>query len=174
MEEIKALIRNIPDFPKPGIQFKDVTTLFQDAKGLKRCFDLLADHYKDFKIDKIIGIESRGFILGAPLADRLNCGFVVIRKKGKLPWKTISVSYELEYGTDNLEIHEDAIQEGERVLIVDDLLATGGTLEAGIKLVEQLKGDIVGLTCVVELLGLNGRDKLKKYPLFSLVSYDEA
>jgi adenine phosphoribosyltransferase len=174
MEELKKIIRNIPDFPKPGIQFKDVTTLFQDRWGLKRCLDLLEEHYKYQPIDKIAGIESRGFIVGAALADRLNCGFVLIRKKGKLPWDTVSETYELEYGTDELEIHVDAISQGERILIMDDLLATGGTLVAAANLVEKVKGEIVGLGCIIELLGLNGRSKLGAYPFHSLVEYDEA
>jgi adenine phosphoribosyltransferase len=141
---------------------------------MKQCLDLLEKEYRYTPIDKIAGIESRGFILGAALADRLDCGFVAIRKKGKLPWKTVSQSYQLEYGTDDLEIHVDAVEKGERILIVDDLLATGGTLEASAKLVEKLNGHIVGLACVIELLGLNGREKLGNYPLFSLVVYDEA
>jgi adenine phosphoribosyltransferase len=172
MEELKSMIREIPDFPKPGILFYDVTTLFENPKGLKKSLDLLEEFYRDQSIDKVAGIESRGFILGGALADRLGCGFVVIRKKGKLPWKTVSESYELEYGTDDLEVHVDAIKENERVLIVDDLLATGGTLEASAKLVTRLKGEIVGMTCVIELLGLNGRDRLKDYPLHTLLAYE--
>ncbi|MDH5560853.1 MAG: adenine phosphoribosyltransferase [Deltaproteobacteria bacterium] len=174
MEELKDYIRNIPDFPKPGIQFKDVTTLFQDQTGFKKCLDYLQAQFKDQKIDKIAGIESRGFVLGAALADRLGCGLVLIRKKGKLPGETISVTYELEYGTDELEVHQDALKSGERVLIVDDLLATGGTLLAAAQLVEKLGGNIVGLSVVIELLGLNGRKKLKDYPVFKLIEYDEA
>ena len=174
MEELKKIIRNIPDFPKPGIQFKDVTTLFQDRWGLKRCLDLLDEQYKYEPIDKIAGIESRGFIVGAALADRLDCGFVLIRKKGKLPWDTVSETYELEYGTDELEIHVDAVAEGEKILVVDDLLATGGTLAAAANLIKKVKGEVVGLACVIELLGLNGRSKLGSYPFFSLVTYDEA
>ncbi|MCP4296837.1 MAG: adenine phosphoribosyltransferase [Proteobacteria bacterium] len=173
MEQIKALIRNIPDFPKPGIQFKDVTTLFQDRWGFKKCLDMIEDHFRYQPIDKIAGIDSRGFILGAALADRLSCGFVTIRKKGKLPWKTISESYQLEYGTDNLELHVDAVSKGERVLIVDDLLATGGTLGAAIRLIERVEGEIVGISCVIELTGLNGAQKLGGYPLHSLIQYDE-
>ncbi len=174
MEDLKKLIRNIPDFPKPGIQFYDITTLFQDSWGLKRCLDILEEQYKNKSIDKIAGIESRGFIVGAALADRLNCGFVLIRKKGKLPGETVSESYELEYGTDELEIHVDAIEENERVLILDDLLATGGTFEAATNLVKKVNGSIVGLGCVIELKGLNGRSKLGDYPFFSMISYDEA
>ncbi|MCG8338952.1 MAG: adenine phosphoribosyltransferase [Proteobacteria bacterium] len=174
MEDLKKLIRNIPDFPKPGIQFKDITTLFQDSLGLKRCLDILEEQYKGKSIAKIAGIESRGFIIGAALADRLNCGFVLIRKKGKLPGETVSESYELEYGTDELEIHVDAIAENENILILDDLLATGGTFEAATNLVKKVNGNIVGLGCIIELTGLNGRSKLGGYPFFSMVSYDEA
>ncbi|MBU2512878.1 adenine phosphoribosyltransferase [bacterium] len=174
MEELKKFIRNIPDFPKPGIQFKDITTLFQNRWGLQRCFDILEEQYRYQQIDKIAGIEARGFIMGAALADRLNCGFVLIRKKGKLPGKTISESYELEYGTDELEIHVDAINPGEKVLIVDDLLATGGTLKAAADLIKKVGGEIIGLSCIIELLGLNGREKLGQLPFHSLVTYDEA
>lgn len=174
MEELKKLIRNIPDFPKPGIQFKDITTLFQSRWGLKQCLDLLEEHYRYQPIDKIAGIEARGFVVGAALADRLKCGFVLIRKKGKLPWKTVSESYALEYGTDKLEIHLDAINEGENVLIMDDLLATGGTFLAAANLVKKVKGNVIGLGCIIELTGLNGRKKLAPYPFHSLVSYDEA
>ena len=166
------MIREIPDFPKPGILFYDITTLFENPQGLKRSLDLFEAYYRDHKIDKVAGVESRGFILGAALADRLGCGFVLIRKKGKLPWKTISQTYELEYGTDDLEIHVDAIKENEKILIVDDLLATGGTLDASAKLVKQLKGEIVGMTCIIELIGLKGRDKLSEYPLHTLLSYE--
>ncbi len=172
MDALKKMIREIPDFPKPGILFYDITTLFENRWGLKQCLDILEQKYQYEQIDKIVGIESRGFILGAALADRLNCGFSVIRKKGKLPWKVISESYELEYGTDNLEMHIDAIKPGERVLIVDDLLATGGTLEASAKLVKKLEGEIVGLTCIVELLGLNGRKKLSEYNVHTVLSYE--
>ena len=174
MEDLKKLIRNIPDFPKPGIQFKDITTLFQDSWGLKRCLDILEEQYQGKSIDKIAGIESRGFVIGAALADRMNCGFVLIRKKGKLPGDTVSESYELEYGTDELEIHVDAIAENENILILDDLLATGGTFEAAANLVKKVNGNIVGLGCIIELTGLNGRSKLGTYPFFSMVSYDEA
>ncbi len=172
MEQLKSMIREIPDFPKPGILFYDITTLFENPQGLKRSLDLFEAYYRDHKIDKVAGVESRGFILGAALADRLGCGFVLIRKKGKLPWKTISQTYELEYGTDDLEIHVDAIKENEKILIVDDLLATGGTLDASAKLVKQLKGEIVGMTCIIELIGLKGRDKLSEYPLHTLLSYE--
>lgn len=174
MDELKDYIRNIPDFPKPGIQFKDVTTLFANRWGLKMCLDQLEAYYKYKEIDIIAGVESRGFVLGAALADRLNSGFLLIRKKGKLPGKVVSESYELEYGSDSLELHVDAIQKKEKVLIVDDLLATGGTLEAAAKLVEKLSGTVEGMACVIELAGLKGRERLKKYKFHSLVSYDEA
>ena len=173
MEQIKSLIRNIPDFPKPGIQFKDVTTLFQDRWGFQKCMDLIEEYFRYQPIDKVAGIDSRGFILGAALADRLNCGLVTVRKKGKLPGDTISESYSLEYGSDSLEIHTDAICKGERVLLVDDLLATGGTMEAAIRLVERVEGKIVGIACIIELTGLQGAEKLGDYPLYSLVQYDE-
>ena len=172
MEKLKSFIRNVPDFPHEGIQFKDVSTLFQSQEGFSMALDGLVEIYKDQKIDKIAGVESRGFILGAALADRLKVGFLMIRKKGKLPWKAVSQSYDLEYGTDELELHIDAVQEGEKVLVVDDLLATGGTLEAAGKLVEQLKGEVMGMTCVVELTGLPGREKLKDYDVTSLITYN--
>ena len=172
MEHLKSLIREVPDFPKPGILFYDITTLFADRWGLQQTLDILEKRYRYTPIDKIAGIESRGFILGTALADRLNCGFVAMRKKGKLPWKTVSQTYALEYGTDDLEVHIDAIEKGERVLIADDLLATGGTMEASAKLVEKLKGKVVGIVCIVELLGLKGRDKLRKYPFYSLLAYE--
>jgi len=174
MEELKKYIRNIPDFPKPGIQFKDVTTLFEDKVGFKLAIDELVKRFQDEKIDKIAGIEARGFILGAVLADRLGLGFSLVRKKGKLPGKTISQSYDLEYGTDELEVHVDAFGEGERILLVDDLLATGGTLEAAAKLVLACKAEVIAMVCIIELTGLPGRDRLKNYPLISLITYDEA
>ena len=173
MEELKGFIRNIPDFPKPGIQFKDVTTLFQDPKGLKMSLDALVDYYKDYDIDMIAGVESRGFILGAALADRMGKGFVTVRKKGKLPWKTVSQSYELEYGTDELEVHIDACEKGQKILVVDDLLATGGTLEAACLLLEKIGAEVMGTTCIIELVGLNGVDKLKKWPFHALIDFEE-
>ncbi|MEJ2077391.1 MAG: adenine phosphoribosyltransferase, partial [Acidobacteriota bacterium] len=145
MEELKQIIREVPDFPKPGILFYDVTTLFKDPEGLRRVVDLLTGRYQDRGIRKIIGIESRGFILGPILAYNLGAGFVPVRKKGKLPAKTLSVSYELEYGVDTLEIHEDAVEPGEKVLVVDDLIATGGTAAATVEMVQKLGGDLVGL-----------------------------
>lgn len=172
MEHLRQLIREVPDFPKPGINFYDITTLLKDPKGLEGTVDALAEAYKDEKIDTVIGVESRGFIFGAPLAYKLGAGFVPVRKPRKLPAETISVSYELEYGTDTLEIHKDAIGAGHRILIVDDLLATGGTARAVVDLVEKLGGEIVGLMFVIELTFLNGRQKFEGYDVRSLISYD--
>ena len=168
---LEKSIRSIPDFPKPGILFRDVTTLIQDKSAFKKSIDLLAAKYKGKKIDKVVGVEARGFIFGAALAYKIKAGFVPVRKKGKLPCKTICASYELEYGTDTLEIHKDAISKEEKVLIIDDLLATGGTVKAVIELIEQLQGKIAGIGFVIELVDLHGRDKLKGYPLYSLVKF---
>jgi len=167
----KDCIRNIPDFPKPGILFRDITTLLKDNRAFKHALDALANKYKNKKIDKIVAVEARGFILGGAVAYRLGAGFVPVRKKGKLPWKTNSATYELEYGVDTLEIHHDAISAGERVLIVDDLLATGGTVKAVTDLVKQLQGKIVGIAFLIELTDLKGKDKLKGYPVYSLIKY---
>jgi len=169
--EIKDCIRNIPDFPKPGILFRDITTLLKDNQAFKYALDALVDKHKDKKIDKVVAVEARGFILGGAVAYRLGVGFVPVRKKGKLPWKTKSVTYELEYGTDTLEMHHDAINPGERVLIVDDLLATGGTVKAVADLVKQLQGKIAGIAFLIELTDLKGKDKLKGYPVYSLIKY---
>jgi adenine phosphoribosyltransferase len=172
MEELKQIIREVPDFPKPGILFYDVTTLFKDPEGLRRVVDLLTERYQDRGIRKIIGIESRGFILGPILAYNLGAGFVPVRKKGKLPAKTLSVSYELEYGVDTLEIHEDAVEPGEKVLVVDDLIATGGTAAATVEMVQKLGGDLVGLAFLIELTFLNGRAKIPSgVEVFSLLQY---
>ena len=172
MEELKKIIREIPDFPKPGILFYDVTTLFKDPGGFRQVVDLLTDRYRDQGIRKILGIESRGFILGPVLAYNLGAGFVPVRKKGKLPAKTLSVSYQLEYGTDTLEIHEDAVEPGEKVLVVDDLIATGGTAAATVEMVRKLEGDLVGLAFLVELTFLHGRDKIPSgVEVFSLLQY---
>ena len=168
---LEKSIRSIPDFPKPGILFRDVTTLIQNKSAFKKSIDLLAKKYKGKKIDKIVGVEARGFIFGAALAHKIGAGFVPVRKKGKLPFKTISTTYELEYGTDTLEIHKDAIRSGEKILIIDDLLATGGTVKAVVDLVKQLQGEIVGIGLVIELVDLHGRDKLKDYPLYSLIKF---
>jgi len=169
--DLKAQIRNIPDFPKPGILFRDITTLLKDKKAFKLAVDTLAKKYKNKKIDLVVAVEARGFILGGAIAHKLGAGFVPVRKKGKLPAKANAVTYDLEYGSDTLEIHHDAISRENRVLIVDDLLATGGTVKAVTDLVKQLEGKIVGITFLIELLDLKGRDKLKDYPLFSLIKY---
>ena len=171
-EELLAKIRSIPDFPKKGIVFRDITTLLKDADGFASAVDTLYEHYKNSGVQKVVGIESRGFILGAALAYRLGVGFVLIRKPGKLPAATLKQDYALEYGTDAVEIHKDAIAPGERILLHDDLLATGGTMTAACKLVEQLGGKILGLAFLIELSFLNGRKNLGKYDIFSLVSYD--
>ena len=170
--DLKSLIRSIPDFPKKGIMFRDITTLLKDEKGLEKSLDELCNLAKDKKITKVVGIESRGFILGAALAIKLGAGFVPIRKPGKLPAPTISESYFLEYGTDSIEIHQDAIQPGDRVLLHDDLLATGGTMEAASKLVEKLGAEVVQISFLIELTFLNGRQKLGKYDIHSLIEYD--
>lgn len=172
MEHLKELIREVPDFPKPGINFYDITTLLQDADGLKQTVDGMIDKFRGEKIDTVIGIESRGFIFAVPLAYSLGAGFVPVRKPNKLPHVKVSASYDLEYGQDTLEMHSDAVGEGHRVLIVDDLLATGGTAQAVTRLVEQVGGSIVGLGFLVELTFLNGRDKLKDYDVHSFLKYD--
>ena len=171
VDSIADRIRDVPDFPKKGILFKDITPVLSDIDTLRASIKEMAAPFMDLEIDVVVGIESRGFIFGAPIADVLNCSFVPVRKPGKLPWKTESVSYELEYGTDALEIHEDAITEGQNVLIVDDLLATGGTAEATCKLVSKLGGNIKGLSLLIELEGLNGRKRLNQYNVHSLVQY---
>lgn len=168
---LKAHIRNIPDFPKPGILFRDITTLLKDKKAFKIAVNALSNKYKNKKIDKVVAVEARGFILGGAVAEKLGAGFVPVRKKGKLPWRTNSVTYDLEYGTDTLEMHHDAIEPGDKVLIVDDLLATGGTVKAVTDLVKQLQGKITGIAFLIELTDLKGRDKLEGYPLFSLIKY---
>lgn len=169
---IKSKIRTIPHWPKEGIMFRDITTLLKDPQGFKETIDILYKRYKNEKIDKVIGIESRGFIFGAPLAYLLNCGFVPIRKPGKLPSKCESMEYSLEYGTDKIEIHRDSIEKGERVLIVDDLIATAGTADAARKLVKKLGGELVECTFIVELSDLKGRDKLKGEKIFSIVEFE--
>jgi len=169
---LKTKIRDIPDFPKAGIVFRDITTLVQDHGAYREALTLLHNHYRDWPIDLVAGIEARGFIFGGALADRLNCGFVPVRKAGKLPAETVLERYDLEYGTAELEIHKDAIRPGDNVLIVDDLLATGGTLAAACKLVEKLGGSVFGVAVIVELTYLNGRKKLAGYDTFALVEYD--
>ena len=171
MEEIKSLIREVPDFPKPGILFYDLTTLLKDGSGLRKVIDVLTEQYKGRSIDKVVGIEARGFIFAPSLAYNLNAGFVPVRKKGKLPAETISASYELEYGDDILEMHKDAIEQNEQVLIVDDLIATGGTAAATARMVSELGGEVVEFAFIVELLGLNGSAKLDGYEVFSILQY---
>ena len=168
---LKKHIRDIPDFPKPGILFKDITTLLKDKQAFKETVDAFVEKYKNEKIDKVLAVEARGFIFGAAVAYQLGAGFVLVRKKGKLPAKTISVSYSLEYGTDTLEMHQDAISPGEKILIIDDLLATGGTVTAVTDLVKQLGGNIAGIAFVIELTDLKGIEKLKGYPVYSLIKY---
>jgi adenine phosphoribosyltransferase len=172
-DQLKKLIREIPDFPKKGILFYDITTLLKDKSGFATLIDQLSEHYVEEKIDLVLGMEARGFIFAPALAYRLNAGFVPVRKPGKLPAECVRYDYALEYGTNSLEVHKDAIQKGQRVLIVDDLLATGGTAEATAKLTEKLGGTVVGLGFVVELDFLRGREKLKHYPVMSLLHYDQ-
>jgi adenine phosphoribosyltransferase len=172
-EPLKTLIRTVPDFPKPGILFYDITTVLKDKAGFATLIDAFAQYYIGKEIDLVLGIEARGFIFGPALAYRLNAGFVPVRKPKKLPAPTAKVSYDLEYGTDSLEIHMDAIEPGQRVVIVDDLLATGGTMEATVQLVRQLGGEIAGLGFAIELDFLKGRTKFQEYDVLSLLHYDE-
>ena len=169
--DYKNMIRTIPDFPKPGILFYDITTLLKDSKGFQQVIRDLTDHYHSEEISKVVGIESRGFILGGPLASNLNAGFVPVRKPGKLPADVFEVKYNLEYGSNSLAIHRDAVEMGERVLVVDDLLATGGTAAATVHLLRQLGAEIVGCAFLVELLTLGGREKLDGCTVHSLLSY---
>ena len=171
MNTLKARIRHVPDFPKPGILFYDITTLLNDRQGFQDMINALADPYAGKGIDQVVGIESRGFILGGAVANTLDAGFVPIRKPGKLPSKTHREDYALEYGTDSLEIHCDAFQPGQRVLLVDDVLATGGTAKAAAGLIRRLGGDLVGLSFLIELAFLNGRAKLADEPVFSVLQY---
>ena len=173
MDNLKTLIREIPDFPKPGVLFYDITTLLKDRDGLRGVIDGLKNRYAGAGVDVVLGIEARGFIFAPAIAYALNAGFVPVRKPKKLPAECATVTYDLEYGTDSLQIHRDAIFEGCRVLIVDDLLATGGTAKAVTQLVEQLGGTVVGLAFAVELTFLNGRQKLSGYDAFSLLKYDK-
>ncbi len=172
-EELKKYIREIPDFPKPGILFYDISTLLKDAKALRMTVDSFVWFFSDQHVDKVVGIESRGFMFAPIVAYNLNAGFVPVRKPGKLPGKTVGKSYELEYGSDRIEMHEDGIDKGERVLIVDDLLATGGTAAATAELVTSRGGQVVGLGFIVELLFLKGRERLTEYPLDTLITYRE-
>lgn len=171
-EELKSLIREVPDYPKPGILFYDVTTLFKSPEGIKKTTDELVKFLSDKKIDKVVGIESRGFIFGGILADKLGVGFVPVRKPGKLPAETVSEEYSLEYGTDKIEIHKDAIQPGDRILLHDDLLATGGTAKAACNLIEKLGGKIEQISFIIELTFLPGRSKLEGYDVKSIMEFD--
>ncbi len=170
-EELRAKIREIPDFPKPGILFYDITTLLKDAAAFKEAVELMLAPFRDERIDLVVGMESRGFIFSAPMAFELNAGLVPVRTLGKLPAETLTVEYALEYGSNTLEVHRDAISPGQRVLIVDDLLATGGTVKGTIELVERLKGDVVGLAFLVELDFLKGRDRLENRRVTSVITY---
>lgn len=170
--DLKTKIRVIENFPKEGISFKDITSLIGDGEALKYSIDRIVDHLKDKQIDLIVGPEARGFIFGVPVAYALGAGFVPVRKKGKLPYDTVSIEYGLEYGSDILEIHKDAIKKGQRIAIVDDLLATGGTIEAVAKLINSVGGEVVSLSFAIELTDLNGRDKLDACDIMSLVKYD--
>jgi adenine phosphoribosyltransferase len=172
MDEVKKAIRTIPDYPKPGILFYDITTILQEPKHLIAVVDALVDRYASMKIAKILAMESRGFIYAAPLAKEIGAGFVPLRKAGKLPYKTVSETFELEYGTDSLEMHEDAVSPGERVLLLDDLLATGGTAAASAKLARKCGAEVVEAGFVIELTFLNGREKLDGLPVFSLIQFD--
>jgi adenine phosphoribosyltransferase len=171
IENLKSLIRDVPDFPKPGIVFRDITPLLADPAGLALSVELMASPFRGKHIDLVIGAESRGFIFGTAVAMCLSAGFGLVRKPGKLPHKRVSQSYDLEYGKDTLEMHADAIVRGQRVLIVDDVLATGGTMEACVKLVRQLGGDLVGVAVLIELLALNGRDRISPLALHSVIQY---
>jgi adenine phosphoribosyltransferase len=169
--DLKALVREIPDFHKQGISFKDITTLIKDGPAFRQAIDLMADYFTAKQPDVIVGAESRGFLLGAPLAYKLGCGFVLVRKPGKLPAAVERVSYDLEYGQDSLEIHRDAIEPGQKVLVVDDLLATGGTVTATIELIKKLSGNILGCAFLIELDFLKGRERLTGYDVLSLIHY---
>jgi len=172
-ENLKSLIRGVPDFPKPGILFYDITTLLKDRLGFARLIDSLSEYYLNKRVDVVMGIEARGFIFGPALAYRLNAGFVPIRKPKKLPAETVRCTYDLEYGSDALEIHKDALMPGQRVVIVDDLLATGGTAKASVQLAKSLGAEIEGLAFVIELDALGGRKKLEGYDVLSLIHYSE-
>lgn len=174
MKELKDYIRNIPDFPQKGIIFRDITPVLQEAEGLQLAIKSLQENLKNVDFNVIIAPESRGFIFGVPIAYNMNKSFVPVRKKGKLPFQTIEESYELEYGTATLELHKDSIKAGDKVVIIDDLIATGGTIEAIAKLVEKLGGEVVKINCLIELPDLKGREKLKKYDLSSCIEYEGA
>lgn len=170
-QDLKLRIRDIPDFPKAGILFRDITPLLANGEGFREAIRLLADRYRDQRIDLVVGVEARGFVVASAMAYALGVGLVPVRKPGKLPYKTHRSTYALEYGTDALEIHQDAIAAGQRVLVADDLLATGGTVSATVDLVRRLGGEVVGLAFLIELTGLGGRDRLQAHPIFSLIQY---
>ena len=172
MKKIEEYVRSIPDFPEPGIIFRDVTSILQDPDGLKLSIDLIQEKLEGLDFDVIAGTESRGFIFGMPIAYNLHKPFVLVRKKGKLPRETVSVSYDLEYGSAEIEMHKDSIKPGQKVVLIDDLIATGGTIEAAAKLVEQLGGEVVKIIFLMELAGLHGREKLSKYDVESVIRYE--
>lgn len=172
MKKLEEYVRSIPDFPEPGIIFRDVTSILQDADGLQLAIDSIQELLKDKEIDVIVGTESRGFIFGVPVAYNLHKPFVPVRKKGKLPCRTISMDYDLEYGSATIEMHQDSIKPGQKVAIIDDLIATGGTVEAAAKMIEELGGEVVKVVFLMELAGLKGRDRLKKYDVSSVICYE--
>ena len=172
MKKLEEYVRSIPDFPEPGVIFRDVTSILQDADGLNLAIDSMQSYLKDMDLDVIVGLESRGFMFGVPLAYNLHKAFVPVRKKGKLPCETISQTYDLEYGSEEIEIHKDAIRPGQKVAVVDDLIATGGTVEAAVKLIERLGGEVVKIVFLMELEGLKGREKLKGYNVDSVIRYE--
>ena len=170
--ELRGCVRDIPDFPKPGVVFKDITPLLANTDAFRSTIDLIADHFTGEKVDRVLGVEARGFIIAAPVAYKFGAAFIPVRKAGKLPWEIERVEYELEYGSDLLEIHRDAIAPGDRVIVVDDVLATGGTATATVRLIEKLGGSVLGLAFVIELGFLGGREKLEGYDVLSLVTYE--
>lgn len=172
MKKLEEYVRSIPDFPEPGVIFRDVTSILQDADGLKLAIDSMQSYLNDMDLDVIVGLESRGFMFGVPIAYNLHKAFVPVRKKGKLPCETISQTYDLEYGSEEIEIHKDAIKPGQKVAVVDDLIATGGTVEAAVKLIERLGGEVVKIVFLMELEGLKGREKLKGYNVDSVIRYE--
>lgn len=172
MKKLEDYVRTIPDFPEPGIMFRDLTSVLEDADGFKLAIDSMIERLKDVDFDVVAGAESRGFIMGAPIAYALGKPFVLVRKKGKLPCETVSISYDLEYGSATIEMHKDSIKKGQKVVLIDDLIATGGTIEAAAKLVEMLGGEVVKILFLMELEGLNGRAKLSKYDVDSVIKYE--
>ena len=173
MIDIRKLIRIVPDFPKPGIGFFDITTLLKDKQGFQEVIDAFSDHFKDFDFDKIAGVEARGFVFASALAYKMNKGLILIRKPGKLPAETFSQKYELEYGADALEMHKDAVEPGEKIVVIDDLIATGGTVKAACRLIENAGGEVAGIGFMIELCFLKGIDKLKKYNIYSMLKIED-